>query len=513
MSLSVRWRLTLWITATLAATLLVVFFVLNFALRQTLVSDFDDDLSRGVAQISALLLIRGSLDNIDAVQDVVDRSSVGGLSSGFVVVVRDPDGNVVAASTGINSDDLALRQGDIERALAGESFSRNLDTRGGEEIRVRTAAITLGDRVLGVVQVGESTDLIARTLDQLRTLFLLAGGGAVVSTFVVAYWVSRRSLRPMEDVGSVAASIEASDLTKRISAHRQPAEVQRLSDTFDAMLERLESSFQQQRNFVLDVAHELRTPLTALRGNIDVLLMDDKLQHDVRLQLERMSTEVARLIRLTTNLLYLALADTGYELDRRPVELDVVCLEVYRLMRDLRPAVKLRLGNEDQVTVVGDRDLLKQLILNLVENGMKYTPEGGKVTLSLHREEERARLVVEDTGRGLSPDEIPHIFSRFYRGDSAGKRGSGGAGIGLAIVDWIVREHRGEVVVDSQQGKGSAFTVYLPLADSGSDDVLARPQESRSSHGGRDRRKRSLNLRSNVPADAVEREGALGESS
>jgi len=463
MSLSIRWRLTLWITASLVATLVVIFFILSLALRQILTSDLDEGLSRGANQISALLLIRGSLDDPGEVQEIVDGHSVGGLASGFVVVVRDPQGNVVASTAGVNPEQFALDRGDMGRVLAGDLLSRNLDIRGGQEIRVRTESVSLGQKVLGIVQVGETTDLISRTLDRLRTLFIAVGAGAVIVALAIADWLSRRALGPIKNVAAVAARIEASDLTKRINARRQPAEVQQLSDTFDTMLERLDRAFKQQRNFVLDVAHELRTPLTALRGNIDVLLMKDDLEPEIRVQLDRMSAETARLIRLTTNLLYLALADAGHELDRRPVELDVLCLEVYRLMRDLRPEVKLRLGNEDQITVVGDRDLLKQMVLNLVENGVKYTPAGGKVTLSLYRDEGRARIVVEDTGRGLTPEELPRIFQRFYRSGNSGKRGSGGAGIGLAIVDWIVRAHGGEIAVDSELGKGSTFTVYLPM--------------------------------------------------
>ena len=464
MSMGIRWRLTLWITGSLVATLVAIFFIQSFALRQTLMADLDDDLSRNVDQVSALLLIRG-LSEPGPVQDVVDRYSVGGLASGFVVLVRDPKGDLIASTEGVDADAFALSGAEIDSVLGGDVLSRNVDISGGEEVRVRTTGITLGEGVLGIVQVGESTDLISRTLDRLRALFIGLGAAAVVAALAIAYWLSRRALRPIENVAAVAARIEASDLTERIGARREPAEVQKLSDTFDAMLARLDRAFQQQQNFVLDVAHELRTPLTALRGNIDVLLMSAALEPETRSQLERMSAEAARLIRLSTNLLYLALADAGHELDRRPVDLDVVCLEVYRLMRDLRPEVKLSLGNEDQVTVTGDRDLLKQLILNLVENGLKYTPAGGRVTLSLYGEPSRARIVVEDTGRGLSPEELLHIFERFYRAENdAGRRRSGGAGIGLALVNWIVRAHGGEIVVDSELGKGSRFIVFLPMA-------------------------------------------------
>ncbi len=175
-----------------------------------------------------------------------------------------------------------------------------------------------------------------------------------------------------------------------------------------------------------------------------------------------MSTEAERLIRLTSNLLYLAHAEAGRELDRRPVELDVLCLEVYGQTKDLRSDVKYQLGNEDQVTVVGDRDLLKQMLLNLVDNSLKYTPAGGEITLSLYRDESTARVEVRDTGPGIEPDQIPLIFNRFHRAKGR-DRSKGGAGIGLAISDWIVKAHDGKIAVESEPGKGAAFTVFLPL--------------------------------------------------
>ncbi len=268
---------------------------------------------------------------------------------------------------------------------------------------------------ISIVQVGRSTQAID---DVLRTLTLiLLAGGAIASLVVLAvgYWLARRTLRPVEQITRAAAEIEASDLKRRIGARGRPTEVQRLADTFDAMLARLESAFAQQRNFVMDVSHELRTPLTALRGNLDVMLMDKDLDVDSRAQLEKMSAEVGRLIRLTSNLLYLAHAEAGGTSSRRPVELDALCLEVIYQARALSNDVTVRLGHEEQVTVSGDRDLLKQLVLNLVDNAMKYSPQGGEVTVSLSRQGDEAEIIVADQGPGIPEDQLGKIFERFYR--------------------------------------------------------------------------------------------------
>jgi signal transduction histidine kinase len=454
MSLSIRWRLTVWIAVALVLTLTAIFLSLRITLPGILTSDLDDDLSRDLGQISAQVAIAGSLDEAD-LERFVETAS-------FVVVIGDLSGDVLAATPGVDVEGLSLDDQELERVLEGDVSSRTLEL-AGEDVRVRTARLIIGRQVVGTVRVGESAESIGRVVDALQVILIGEGVGAAVLALAIGYWLARSALKPIGDVTAVATEIEASDLSRRIAARGKPAEVQRLADTFDGMLERLSAAFQQQRSFVLDVSHELRTPLTALRGNLDVILMDDRLDRETRAQMERMSMEVGRLIRLTSNLLYLAHADAGRELHRRPVELDTLCLEVYQETKNLRPEVTFRLGREDQVTVVGDRDLLKQLILNLVDNGLKYTPPGGDVTLSLYGNESWARIIVKDTGRGIPPEEIPQIFDRHYRGSGSGGRRGSGAGIGLAIADWIARAHGGQIVVESQVGKGSTFTVSLPL--------------------------------------------------
>ena len=462
-----RWRLTIGVAAALIVTLSVILITLRLALGGVLEADLDRDLTRDANLVSARVALLGSLDDEEALQQVVDSYSVGGLASAFVVVIRDTEGAVAAATPGLDRLALSPDPAEVDAVLNGDTVSHTVEVAEGDKIRVRTSPLAFGGDVIGILQVGENAQLTSRPLDRLQTLLIAEVIGGSVLALLIAYWLARSTINPLKDVIDVAAEIEASDLDRRIGARGSPKEIQNLADTFDAMLERLDAAFQQQRNFVLDMSHELRTPLAALRGNIDVLLMDERLDGEARSQMERISGEVARLIRLTSNLLYLAHADSGREVERRPVELDVLCLEVYRQTKDLRPEVKFRFGHEDQVTVAGDRDLLKQLILNLVDNSLKYTPTGGEVTLSLYRDNARARIVVQDTGPGIEPDQIPLVFRRFYRADNRGGQ-PGGAGIGLAISDWIAKAHGGEISVSSEVGKGSTFTVLLPF-DGGDD--------------------------------------------
>ena len=471
MSLSIRWRLTLWIAVALILTLTAIFLSLRFALGRILTDDLDEELSQDLGQLSAHIAIGGSLDE-DALASMIE-------TAGFLTVIRDTDGNVLAASPGLDPGPLDLN-GDERRDIVegSETVARTVEV-GDEDVRVRSARLLLGRDVAGIVQVGESAEAIGQVMGALTVIFITEGVGVAVLALMAGYWLSRSALKPVEGITILAAEIEASDLTRRIAAAGKPTEVQRLADTFDAMLARLDAAFRQQRDFVMDVSHELRTPLTALRGNLDVLLMDERLDGETRTQLDRMSAEVGRLIRLTSNLLYMAHADAGRELDRRPVELDALCLEVLRHSKDLRPDATLRLGHQAQVAVLGDRDLLKQVILNLVDNGLKYSAPGGQVTLSLYQDETDVRVVVEDSGPGIPHDQLGRIFERYHRGPDSHVRAPGGAGIGLAISRWIARAHGGDILVRSETGRGSAFTVVLPLEPVRAGDI--RPEERRDS--------------------------------
>lgn len=465
MSLSVRWRLALWIVLAFGLVLAGVLLTVHFSLERILASDLDGRLSRDTNRVLAQVTLAGSLEDPERLEQIAQQNSLTGAGQPpFITVIRDTKGEVVASTPGLDVEGLALSAADLNSILSGSTITRGVSLPGGQEFRVRTAPLAVGGSILGVLQVGEGTEAVSHSLNRLQIILIAEAIAGLILAVGIAYLLSASALKPLEKVVTVAAEIEASDLGRRIAVKGQPVEVQKLADTFDAMLARLQRAFEEQRNFVLDVSHDLRTPLAAIRGNIDVLLMSDSLDPETRAQLERMSAETGRLIRLTTNLLYMASADAGRQVERRPVELDVICLEVYRQVKDLRPDVGVRLGDEDELTVLGDRDLLKQMVLNLAENAVKYSPRQGRVTLSLLRTDGKARIVIEDTGPGIPPDQLAHIFERFYRGNNRGR--TGGSGLGLAIASWVAQAHGGNIDVQTQVGRGSTFSVVLPLGDS-----------------------------------------------
>ncbi|MGH2411384.1 MAG: sensor histidine kinase, partial [Chloroflexota bacterium] len=212
-------------------------------------------------------------------------------------------------------------------------------------------------------------------------------------------------------------------------------------------------------------SHELRTPLAIVRGRSEVLLLKPDLDPETREGLALVRDESGRMGRLVTNLLLLARGDEARAIDRRPVELDGLLLEVARQAHGLSPTVRIAIGHEDQAQVQGDADLIKQVVLNLVDNAITHTPPGGRVELSLTVADGEARLAVRDSGPGIAPEEIERIFERFYRLDRARGRRTGGAGLGLAIARWIVEAHGGRIAVESTLGQGSTFLVILPISN------------------------------------------------
>jgi two-component system OmpR family sensor kinase len=448
--LSLRARLTLVYVLGVSIALVAVFAVLGQVLRARLMGALDQDLAHSAAAVRVLVLDTGLDNGALLSQRLNTLSPAEQASAPFLVIVRRADGMAVASVP----DGLA---GLLEPQPAG---ARTVRLPAGFPVRVDTEPLPGG----GVVQAAETLDRVNEPLAELRLVMATVGGVTLPLVAVLAYVLAGRGLRPLEEVVAFARALRAGEMRQRLGRRRRPPEVQRLADAFDAMLERLEAAFAQQQRFATDVSHELRTPLTALRGGIDVLLMQPDLAPDTREQLNELSAECLRLIRLTQNLLALTHVDAGGKPATEPVDLDRICLEAVRQARGLRAEVKVDVGQFLPVMVRGDADLLRQLLLNLVENAVRYTPEGGHVTVALARDGPWAVISVADSGPGIRDADLPHIFERFYRG-AAARQVPGGMGLGLALVRWIATAHGGEVTATNRPAAGAVLTVRLPVAD------------------------------------------------
>jgi heavy metal sensor kinase len=303
---------------------------------------------------------------------------------------------------------------------------------------------------------------LRRWLEALLILVPLGVGLAAAGGYIMA----RTALRPEDEMSRAARRIDAEALAWRIAERGTGDELDRLAETLNGMLARLENTFTEMRRFSADAAHELRSPLTALKGTLEVTLRADRTGTEYRAALVSALEEVERLIRLAEDLLLLSRSTAGPESPRARVELEPLLLEVAdigtRLGKDR--GVVVRVGPIAPLAVLGDVGALRRAMLNLVENGVKYTPPAGRVDLSVVADGNDAVLAVEDTGPGIDAADAARIFEPFVRLDAARARETGGSGLGLSIARSVVVAHRGTIAVDRAPGGGARFTIRLPRA-------------------------------------------------
>jgi two-component system OmpR family sensor kinase len=466
--MSIRVRLTLGYLAVLTAILVVFSAGVYTFLSVSMLREVDRTLWGRAAQVRAkivaqndpLTVLRTGLIDLPAL-DIFSTPAV------YIQVVR-ADGSVAQRSQNLGEQRLPLDTDLLAINMQNQSAFKTLLLENGVRLRMVSVPVFVAGQVVGSVQVGQPLIELDATLHRVLVLLMTGTIATVIIAGGVGLLMSWLALRPIDRITLTAGRIaRAQDLGRRLPVPTTDDEVGRLISTFNAMLERLDRLFQAQQRLGADVSHELRTPLTTIRGNVDLLrrgAADDPVERAAAL--DAIEEEVDRMSRLVADLLLLAQAEAGMKLEKQPVELDTLILEVYRqaqLMSTTRfpvgERVVIRLGHEDQASIEGDPDRLKQLLLNLIDNALKYTPPGGSVTISLYRDQAWVRISVADTGVGIPPEVLPHIFDRFYRAQREGRKG---VGLGLSIALWIAEAHGGRLSAESQVGQGTTFTLWLP---------------------------------------------------
>jgi signal transduction histidine kinase len=314
----------------------------------------------------------------------------------------------------------------------------------------------------GWLEVLQKQTTYAEVQAALFKIILLAIPIVTLFALIVGWFVARAALRPIARISRTVQTIGGSrDLSRRLDFVGPMDEVGRLAEIFDDMMDRLEQSFETQKRFVADASHELRTPLTAIRGNAELIGIAPPEERDLCISAIRREAE--RMSRLVNDLLLLAEADIAEQpIHPRRVDLMAVVDDVFRAAQLLGgDKVQVILEAAESIETEADPDRIKQLLLNLIDNAVKFTPEGGSVSISLKRDGSWAELAVSDTGVGIAPDEQAAIFRRFYRVDKS--RSTRGSGLGLSISAWIAQSHGGSIGVNSKPGKGSTFSVRLPI--------------------------------------------------
>jgi signal transduction histidine kinase len=379
------------------------------------------------------------------------------------IQIRRLDGDVVAQSPNLPGT-LPLDPSMLPQTLAGPPGpSPAVVTVGGQQLLLYNTSFTLHGHVL-ILQVARPLQLIDQPLAIVRRVLLIGGGLVTLLAFGVGWLLAGAALRPINRITQTAQAIgEARDFGQRVAYRGPPDEVGRLATTFNAMLARLQEAYQAQRRFVADASHELRTPLTTIRGNLGLLQREPPISEADRVAvLADLVAESERMSRLVGDLLTLARADAGRPLRHEAVPVAPLLADIARRLAASHPRRPIHYEGSDGVAVVGDPDALMQVLLILLDNALKFTPPDGDIRVTTTATAGHVAIAVQDTGPGISPEALPHIFERFYQGDTA--RAGTGTGLGLAIARALVEALHGTISVESEAGRGSTFVVTLPRA-------------------------------------------------
>jgi heavy metal sensor kinase len=468
--LSLRVRLSLWYGTALLLILVVFGGVLYAVMARDLRNQIDHSLEEAATVAVRALEQHGVGPSLPFEDLAIEFPDLAVLDKFFQIF--SPAGKITIQSPHVRRHDIPLSRTALEAAFVGQATFESARFRGESPIRLLSVPIQRGRVLVNIVQVGTSLHEVEHSLRHLLTVFLVATPIALIVALAGGWFLAGRALRPVEAITQAAKRIAAGDLSQRLTVSPSSDEIGRLAATFNEMIARLDASFQQIRRFSADASHELRTPLTVMKGETELALRRPRAAEDYRLVLESSLEEIDRMTRIVDELLFLARADLGeVRMELLPVRLDVLVEDSQRQAAVLGQEhnVQVAVGAMEPMIVQGDELRLRELVLNLVDNAVKYSHPGGKVELALQHDKNTARLSVSDSGIGIPPETQPRIFDRFYRADAARAHAKKGTGLGLSICKWIAEAHHGRIEVQSATGQGSRFTLVLPLAPASTD--------------------------------------------
>ncbi len=465
--MSIRLRLTVLYSAILALTLIVFGTVLYLTQSQATYDTITANLERQAMDLANRDRRPPRLPPGGAPPAVNPPAIV--TLPGRWTQFRDASGAVVGRTADLGDTPLPLSDTGLVRVKAGQPWIETAVVDDEPLLIYSQPVIASSGGITGVVQVAASTTEREQSLSTLRIILVAGSLLVIVAAFGIGWVLSGMALEPIHRITQTAQTIGAERNFARRVDHLGPNdEIGQLAVTFNGMLTELESAYRQveqaldaQRRFVADASHELRTPLTTVRGNIELLRHDRPMEpHEMADVLADTNDEVERLIRLVNQLLVLARADAGRPLRLKPVRIKPLLEDVCRQGKLLAPRRSIANDAAFDGTVMADRDALKQVLLILLDNALAHTPPTAAIRISSSLTDSNVSLSVHDTGPGIAPHLIPHIFERFFRGNPA--RSGEGTGLGLSIAKELVQAQEGEISVTSQVGQGSVFVVTLP---------------------------------------------------
>lgn len=450
----------------IVVTLLILSLSLSYLFESFYLRTKQSEYLGYARSIAALVTDSITSQRAGALEDALTVAT--GFVSGTVWIV-DRDGLILMSSGRENPRSVRLNTSEVSEVLNGNEVAKLGRVAGFFQPMLLVAApIIYQKQVIGAVLIHTPLADITSTIHAVRSLMLYAGGLAVILSTVISYYFSHSLARPLRNMNLAASEMAKGRFDQRVPVDGHD-EVKELAETLNVLACELEKSEKKQRQFIADVSHELKTPLTSIRGFVEGIL--DKVitsEEDVTKYLTIVVDEVKRLTRLVNDLLEMSKLDSGeYRLVLEPVSLPpLIANTVEKVLPQARQQeININVDVPERgFVVIGDKDRIQQILLNLLYNALTHTPHGGEISLSLTESKGYAKTSIRNTGEGIPENELPLIWDRFYKVDKARTRSRGGTGLGLSIVKQLVELQNGKVEASSEKGKGATFSFYLPLA-------------------------------------------------
>jgi heavy metal sensor kinase len=471
--MNIRLRLTLWYMAVLFLILVIFSAAVYLGLSQSLFLTLDTHIKREVGQLIGGLKFHHDEERSEdeSEDDEKDSRRAEKIELGYwpeegvLWRILDTEGHLLIDSGRLTGAPIDPVVAQIEQARF--DYTSLAD---GTPIKLYSAPFVIERRFEGVVQLGESYRHIQEVQRQLILLFAIGVPFTILAASAGGWFLAASALNPIDRISRAAQQISADDLHQRLNLNLPNDEVGRLAVTFDQMLARLDEAFERQKRFIADASHEMRTPLTILKGDVEVALNRPRSTDEYQETLKMVNQTTDHLATLVEELFLLARADSDqYPVQLCPLNLAEVLNDTVGKMlpQAVSKNISLNLAVPKRLPLVADRDKLARLFMNLLDNAVKYSRTGDSINITATVKDGHACITVADTGPGIPAEHLPHLFERFYRVDQArshsGADSGSGAGLGLSIVQWLVKVHGGRIEVASRVGEGTNFTVWLPL--------------------------------------------------
>lgn len=456
-------KMTLWYILTLLVSLVIIGSFLYVRLSHQLVKEVDRFLLDETEELAAVL--SQNPREPEALKKFEKRVTVRRRYPLFFQIVSET-GGVLYSSKGFGEISYKLNPRVWVNARNGKETRENIrSSKGYRSPRLISTPIRVDGGVTYVIQMGTPLRFVKKSVYNFKENILTILPILLLLGSLGGWFLARKSLSPIGYIVSKTRNITSTNLGERLIPRGTDDEMDDLILTINEMISRLEGSFKRMAEFTADASHELKTPICAMRGEIEVLLLEKSTVEEYQEVLTRLIERFDHLNRMINDLILLSKFDTSQtELTMAPLRLDLLIKDICNLFQALaeQRKISLEMDTLPEAMVIGDKVRLQQLFSNLIDNAIKYAPEGS-VRITLEKDRDWVQARVKDTGIGISQEEQGNIFKRFYRVDKSRSRETGGAGLGLSIADWIAHAHRGRIEVDSELGQGSTFTLSLPL--------------------------------------------------